>query len=151
MHSHRFPTQNNSAVRGSSERPRGAKPPTILLVEDEDFVREATVEILESCGYRVLPARSSAEAVELFCKHRQEIQLLLTDVVLPGQNGPRLASYLQTLGPGFKTLLMSGYPVQSVPGALRQNLSNDYVPKPFSFDLLLRKIRQMLPLEETGA
>ena len=72
--------------------------PTILLVEDEAFVREVACEILRVAGYRVLPARNAAEAVPAFLAHREEVQLLLTDVVLPDRNGRDLAFELVTLG-----------------------------------------------------
>ncbi len=118
--------------------------PTILLVEDEDFVRQATEEILSCNGYRVLKARTSAEAIELFGKHRREISLLLSDFILPGQNGHRLAVYLNDLQPGFKTLFMSGYPTQAWGNCSILELKACYVPKPFSFELLLSKIQELL-------
>jgi len=88
--------------------------PTILLVEDEAFVREVACEILRVAGYRVLPARNAAEAVPAFLAHREEVQLLLTDVVLPDRNGRDLAFELVTLGHAFRIIFISGYPENSV-------------------------------------
>ena len=82
--------------------------PTILLVEDEAFVREVACEILRVAGYRVLPARNAAEAVPAFLAHREEVQLLLTDVVLPDRNGRDLAFELATLGHAFRIIFISG-------------------------------------------
>jgi two-component system, cell cycle sensor histidine kinase and response regulator CckA len=136
------------AVAGNSVVTEAGNEPTILLVEDEDFVREATAEILHFNGYRVLKARSPVEAIELFCKHRQEIRLLLTDLVLPGQSGQSLANYLQHLQPGFKTLFMSGYPERVLNRAPDREADGNCVAKPFSLECLLAKIRQVLFQED---
>jgi DNA-binding NtrC family response regulator len=88
----------------------GAESPraVILLVEDEGFVREVTGAVLESAGYRVLKAANAAEARFVFHSEK-EVQLLLTDVVMPGQNGYELAKGLQHIRPELKTLFTSGY------------------------------------------
>jgi CheY-like chemotaxis protein len=84
---------------------------TILLVEDESFLREVTCEILESAGYRVLKARTATEAISVFDECRTIVRLLLTDVVLPGQNGRDLATDLRNVSPKLKIIFTSGYPV----------------------------------------
>lgn len=81
---------------------------TILVVEDEAFVREAACDILESEGYRVLRARNAAEAQAAFRRQQGSVQLLLSDVVLPGQNGPALAKDLRTSRPTLKAIFISG-------------------------------------------
>src|SRR5579871_4247667 len=83
---------------------------TILVVEDEDFVREVTCEVLISAGYRVLQARTATEAARLFSREAKGADLLLTDVVLPGRNGQVLARELTGSHPGLKTIFISGYP-----------------------------------------
>lgn len=88
------------------QRSRG----TILLVEDEAFLREVTCEILESAGYRVLKTRNAAEATSTFGEYKSIVRLLLTDVVLPGQNGRDLAHDLRSVCPKLKILFISGYP-----------------------------------------
>jgi CheY-like chemotaxis protein len=115
---------------------------TILVVEDEEVVLEAAAEVLLSAGYRVLKARTPAEAVETFCKQTEELQLLLTDVVLPGQDGRRLASYLGELRPGFKTIFISGYPENVITRNASEGIF--YIAKPFSLDLLVQKVQQLL-------
>src|SRR4029077_20127291 len=70
---------------------------TVLLVEDENFVRDVTGEILHSAGYRVLKARNADDAMRTFRQYRDEVQLLLTDVVMPGQNGFNLAHDLKAM------------------------------------------------------
>ena len=122
---------------------------TILLVEDESFLREVTCEILESAGYRVLKARTATEAISVFDECRTIVRLLLTDVVLPGQNGRDLATDLRNVSPKLKIIFTSGYPENVV---TRQGLQEDgmsYLPKPFSAQSLTRKVRQVLEQPET--
>src|ERR1700691_6055626 len=87
---------------------------TILVVEDEAFVREAACDILESEGYRVLRACNATEALTAFRRQQGSVQLLLLDVVLPGQNGPALAKNLRIAHPALKAIFISGYPEHTV-------------------------------------
>jgi CheY-like chemotaxis protein len=117
---------------------------TILLVEDEAFVREITCEILESAGYQVLKARNAAEADTRFRGHRKKVNLLLADVVLPGQNGRDLANDLRAMNSALGVIFISGYPLNIV---TQKRLVEDgmfYLPKPFSAESLLQKVRQVL-------
>jgi two-component system, cell cycle sensor histidine kinase and response regulator CckA len=123
-----------------------AQVPTILLVEDEAFVREVAYEILCSAGYRVLPARNAEEAVRAFRGHPKEVQLLLTDVVLPDRNGRDLALELVTVG-GVKAVFISGYPENSITRKGFQHHGWFYLPKPFSAVSLLQKVREALNQE----
>lgn len=125
------------------QTPAGAE--TILLVEDEAFVREVTSEVLRSAGYRVLAAKNAAEAVRLYSAyqdaHRGEIELLLTDVVLPGESGRELSRRLRRENPGLKILLVTGYAEQL--GRLEAE-REEFLPKPFSTDVLLRRVSHLL-------
>lgn len=118
-------------------------PETILLVEDEGFVRKATTEALESAGYRLLIARSGVEALDAYRCLSPGVDLLLSDVVLPGMNGCDLASEFKSLCPHARVLLMSGYAGQLA----RCQVSpycDTYLAKPFSMHMLLRKVREVL-------
>ncbi len=84
---------------------------TILLVEDNTSLLKTTCEVLESAGYRVLKTRTAAEAISVFHQYKAIVRLLLTDVVLPGQNGQELANYLRSVCPDLRTIFISGYPV----------------------------------------
>jgi response regulator RpfG family c-di-GMP phosphodiesterase len=99
-------------VTGLDSPPAELEPPpgcaTILLVEDEEFVRQVTSEVLQSAGYHVLQAREAIEATVAFRRHRQDVRLLITDVVMPGQNGRDLACELRSGCPDLKTLFISG-------------------------------------------
>ena len=131
------------------DTPRGRS--TILLVEDEALLREVTCEILESAGYRVLKTRNAAEAAVAFGECKAIVQLLLTDVVLPGQNGRDLANDLRALCPKLRILFISGYPENVV---TRNGIQEDgmfYLPKPFSLQSLTRKVGQVLDKKQTAS
>ena len=117
---------------------------TILVVEDEDFVREVTCEVLQFEGYQVLKARSAVEAIRIFHQSGEKVQLLLTDIVLPGRNGHDLARKLRGECPGLRTLFVSGYPEND---AMQKELPQPeafYLPKPFSVESLMRMVRRVL-------
>ncbi|MGA7379865.1 MAG: response regulator [Terriglobales bacterium] len=121
---------------------------TILVVEDEAFVREAACDILESEGYRVLRACNAGEALAAF--HRQQgcVQLLLSDIVLPGQNGPALAKDLRLACPTLKAIFISGYPENTLTRYSLGEGQMSYLPKPFSAEALLDNVRRALQPEE---
>ena len=115
---------------------------TILLVEDEAFVRDVTSEVLRAAGYEVLTAGDAAEAVGVYAGRRGNVGLLLSDVILPGENGRALAGRLRRESPELKVLLVTGYAEQM---GLREE---ECLAKPFSTDVLLRTVREML--DRTG-
>jgi signal transduction histidine kinase/ActR/RegA family two-component response regulator len=120
---------------------------TILLIEDEDGVRALASSVLERYGYRVLQARMGDEALDL-CRGLQEpINLVITDVVMPGMNGAELARRRGELFPGVKVLFMSGYPgdVAVRHGVL--STGSAYLAKPFVPSELRRKVRELLDAE----
>jgi CheY-like chemotaxis protein len=118
--------------------------PTILLVEDEAFVRKVACEVLCSAGYRVLPAKNAADAVQAFRGHPEEVQLLLTDVVLPDRSGCDLALELVNAGAGVKAIFISGYPENFITRKGLQHPGWSYLPKPFSASSLLQKIKEIV-------
>jgi two-component system cell cycle sensor histidine kinase/response regulator CckA len=117
---------------------------SILLVEDETFVREVTAEILIAAGYHVLKARSAVEAVREFRRHKGEVALLLVDIVLPGKNGRDMAKELMKEEPRLKTVFISGYPESAMEQGLTRNTT--YLPKPFSLGSLMQKIRDVIAM-----
>ncbi|MEY2413774.1 MAG: hypothetical protein QOD84_2380 [Acidobacteriaceae bacterium] len=131
----------NSAQSLSAEC---AAPATVLLVEDEHLVREVTREILQAAGYSVLAFPSAADAKRVVGRDDTEIHLLLTDVVLPDQNGLDLATDLISLCPKMKIVFISGYPENIVTrsGLTRRGVS--YLPKPYSAEALTETIRGVL-------
>lgn len=125
-----------------------AQPPTrtILLVEDEDAVRQVTRHVLESAGYLVLEASSGEHALAAFHRFDSSIHLLLTDVVMPGMSGTELAAHLEAIRPGFITVFMSGYAGKSDLAQPNTGSPSYYLQKPFSISLLLSRIAEALSL-----
>jgi len=114
-----------------------------LFVEDQEFVRKVTREVLQSAGYRVLTAGSAAEALRTYDQHRSGVDLLLTDVVLPGNNGRVLAKELRREDEELKVLLVTGYGDQ-MEFNQRQPPVEKCLFKPFSARMLLRTVREVL-------
>jgi CheY-like chemotaxis protein len=131
-----------------AENPAELPHATILVVEDEEFVREVTCEVLLSAGYAVLRARTAAEALRLFARKGGTLQLLLTDVVLPGRSGQVLAQELRTISPGLKTLFISGYPENCIGKQGFHDPGTFYLPKPFSAQMLLGAVEAALEKRE---
>jgi two-component system, cell cycle sensor histidine kinase and response regulator CckA len=116
---------------------------TVLVVEDEAAVLTLSRRALEAQGYVVLAAASSADALRVVERHAGTIDLLLTDVVMPGLSGRELADRLSERSPGLRVLYMSGYPG----GAVQRGsipIGSAFVQKPFSPDGLARKVRDVL-------
>ncbi len=117
---------------------------TVLLVEDEEALRNLTRSLLQLCGYTVLDAQHGAAALDLSLQYPGMIHLLLTDVVMPGISGRTLADQLIQLRPKIKVVFMSGYTGQSVGAHGILDPGSIFLPKPFTRDALARKIREAL-------
>ena len=117
---------------------------TILVVEDNDEVREVAVRILSGQGYRVLEASQGLDAFLICTEHDGPIHLLLTDVVMPKMSGRELAETLMSIRPRIKVLYMSGYTDNAIVhhGVLETGM--DFIQKPFAVDTLARKVREVL-------
>jgi len=117
---------------------------TILLVEDEDIVRNMSRRMLEACGYTVVEAADGLEALALCAAENRKIDLLLTDVVMPQMGGRELAEKLARKYPHIRLLYTSGYTDDAV---IRQDIMTEdmnFIQKPFDFDTLAKKIRELL-------
>lgn len=115
----------------------------VLLVEDEPFVREATCCLLRSAGFEVLPTRDAQEAKQVYERSERKIDLLMTDVGLPGRNGYQLGQDLRNVSPGIPVLLTSGY---GETGYETESFEarTYYLPKPYSRAELVEKIERIL-------
>jgi CheY-like chemotaxis protein len=131
-----------STRAAAPEAARGSE--TVLLVEDADSLRELGREILEEHGYRVLEARSGVEALQVLGRHAGSLELVLTDLVMPGMSGVELAGQIKAQRPATKVLYMSGYTDDALGhhGVLEAGMA--FVEKPFTIDGLLRKVREVL-------
>ncbi len=117
---------------------------TVLVVEDEPAIRSLACEMLEGQGYHTLSAGSGEEALGLAVRHAGPIHVLLADVVMPGLAGPALAERFAVVRPEARVLFMSGYAGDDL---ARRGLPEDathLVPKPFTADLLGRRVREAL-------
>ncbi len=135
-------TLNNNQEEQKQPAPGGTE--TILLVEDNKQVRIMALRILERAGYNVLAAGAGEEAVEMLKSHEGTVELLLTDVVMPGMNGKELYQKVMQLHPNVKVLYMSGYTnnVIAQRGVLDDGVQ--FIQKPFSISGLSGKVRTLL-------
>jgi two-component system cell cycle sensor histidine kinase/response regulator CckA len=117
---------------------------TVLLVEDDEKVRATTKRILESNGYRVLVAQTGQQALELFDANTDSIELLLSDVVMPGPSGPQLALRLRQRRNDLKVLFVSGYSDHAIMQEGFVSLGASFMQKPFAPASLARKVREVL-------
>jgi two-component system cell cycle sensor histidine kinase/response regulator CckA len=124
--------------------------PVVLLVEDEELVREMTQSYLGARGYTVLVASSGADALQLVEESRPRVDVVLTDVVMPGMSGPDLIGHIESMLDQPAVVFMSGYTADKL-GALEQ--SAEFVSKPFSLELLdqtlARVVRARRPIPVT--
>lgn len=117
---------------------------TVLVVEDEEPVRDLALRILERQGYRVLEAGDGQAALVLLEDHDGPVDLLLTDVVLPNMSGMELWQLLRQRRTGLRVLFMSGYPADAVGAHGELEAALPYIQKPFSIQALSKKVRELL-------
>ncbi len=146
-----YPTAHSTPAGRAVPHPVGdelvSPPPlseTILIVDDEAPVRVLLADALRRQGYRVLTAPDATVALGLLRQHLAEVRLLLTDMVMPGKHGRELAREAQQLNPKLPVLLMSGYPDRSNTSESWQIPRSAFLQKPFTLDVLARRVRQML-------
>ena len=138
----------SQSAGGAAGAPGGSE--TVLLVEDEEAVRDLTTRVLSSRGYEVLVAQDGAEALELANRHEGIIHLLITDVVMPGMSGREVARVLAQSRPDTRVLYVSGYTDDAV---VRHGILEERTPflqKPYGLDVLARKVREVLDRKDGG-
>jgi len=135
--------EEHKRTSGALDEPRGSE--TILLVEDAELVRNLARQVLETAGYRVLAAESAEAAIDL-CEtiNGDRIDLLLTDVVMPGMSGNEMSGILLKKRPGMPVLYMSGYTDEAIVqhGVLEAGIN--FLQKPFTPGALASKVREVL-------
>jgi CheY-like chemotaxis protein len=139
---HAGPVKAAQAAGGGSE--------TVLLVEDEDSVRELVRETLVSRGYKVLEAENGETGLRIAQAHQGAIDMIITDVVMPGMGGRELAKQVTATWPGIKVLFLSGYTEDAVvhEGVLEADTA--FLQKPFTLQALSRKVREVLRGERSA-
>jgi CheY-like chemotaxis protein len=134
---HASPAADNSqrSLRGTE---------TVLLVEDQALLRRVVSAMLKSSGYKVLVAESPEKGFQAAREHTGPIELLITDVILPGMNGRALAEEILKIRPETKVLFVSGYTENALILDGQLDLAINFLPKPFTVEALGRKMRQIL-------
>jgi hypothetical protein len=116
----------------------------ILLVEDDEALRESISSFLDLHGYKVLEASNGAQALHVASQHTELIQVLITDIILPKMKGTELAREVAKISPQVVTLLMSGYTDREVIDYDPASSTVGFLQKPFGLQTLLQKLREML-------
>jgi DNA-binding NtrC family response regulator len=111
---------------------------TILIVDDDPTMLGVTAEILNRCGYKVLTAREGSAGLKAFEEAMSTIQLVISDVVMPGMNGPQLIHSIKSRSPSIATLLMSGTP------AAASEVGEILISKPFTLEGFIKQVRGLL-------
>ncbi|MFP4537162.1 MAG: response regulator [Dichotomicrobium sp.] len=117
---------------------------TVLLVEDEEAVRRFASRALESRGYNVLKATTGVEALDVLASHRDEIDLVISDVMMPEMDGPKLLQQLRKTLPDMKVIFISGYAEEALRRELAEDESFIFLPKPFSLKDLASAVKEAL-------
>jgi two-component system, cell cycle sensor histidine kinase and response regulator CckA len=138
-------TSATSASSAATTHVQRGERETILLVEDEPALRELAKVVLEDCNYRILEAGSGVQALKVWEQHRNEIDMLLTDMVMPeGMSGRDLAEKLQAERPGLKVLYSSGYSPDVIGGQFKLPPNSFFLPKPYLPPKLASAVRECL-------
>jgi two-component system cell cycle sensor histidine kinase/response regulator CckA len=117
---------------------------TILLVDDEEMIIDAGKEMLEEMGYRVITATSGQEAIDLFKKRKDEIDMVILDMVMPAVGGGKTYDRLKGLDPDVRVLLSSGYSMDGEAAEILKRGCNGFIQKPFDMKEISNKIREIL-------
>jgi CheY-like chemotaxis protein len=140
----RVEARADKATKDKDPARNGHGDETILVVEDDDSVRELAREVLTSRGYAVISAASPKEAFELCSRREDPIDLLITDAIMPGMSGREMARKLAEVRPGLRILLMSGYTEPQVGRLLVTDNTASFRQKPFTPGTLAGTVRRIL-------
>ena len=124
---------------------------TVLLVDDEEPVLEVGKELLEAMGYRVLAAREGNEAVEIYTKYEEVIDIVVLDMIIPGMRGGEVFDRLKKIDPNVKVLLSSGYAIDGEASKILERGCNGFIQKPFHMKELAEKINEIINNEARSA
>ena len=132
---HVIKTKGDKIVRGHE---------IILLIDDEEIILEVSKDILEQLGYEVLSARSGMEAIGVFKKHKNVINLVILDMIMPEMNGGETYDALKKIKTDIKVLLSTGYSMNGQATKILERGCNGFIQKPFNIESLSEKIREIL-------
>jgi two-component system cell cycle sensor histidine kinase/response regulator CckA len=117
---------------------------TVLLVDDEETIIEVMEKALLLTGYKVFVARGGEEALEVFKKNRERIDIVILDMIMPGMGGGKVFDSLRALHPGVKVVLSSGYSIDGEASQIMARGCNGFIQKPFGIRELSQKIREVM-------
>jgi len=143
------PSENEATTRKTGESTSGSHREneilaTILIVEDEAALLELVRQYLQKRNFRVLTAKDGTEGVEVFLQHAKKIQLVISDLAMPGMNGLECMERILGLESNVRFLFMSGFPEQFVERHRASFERCEFLPKPFRLDQLLDKVGRLL-------
>jgi CheY-like chemotaxis protein len=128
----------------SAAQPLAKGSERLLLVDDEEVIREVGQKQLERLGYQVSLAQNGQEALERFAEQRAAIDLVILDMIMPGMGGGETFDRLRAIDPRVKVLLCSGYSLEGQAARIMERGCNGFIQKPFSLDALSNKLRELL-------
>jgi len=117
---------------------------TILLVDDEQIIIDVARDMLEILGYQVITAQTGQEAIDIYTRQKDEIDLVIQDMVMPGMNGADIFRALKNINPDVKVILASGYIMNKQIAAVLEQGCRAFMPKPFRLEDLSVKVRKVL-------
>lgn len=126
----------------TDEIPKGTE--TVLLVDDEEIILDVGKDMLTEIGYKVLLAKSGKEAVEVYRKHKDTIDLVIVDLIMPGEGGGEVYDRIKEINPDVKVLLSSGYSIDSQAKEILARGCDAFIQKPFGMQELSQRIREIL-------
>lgn len=142
-----FPLADRRSIKrykANADKTKLAGNETILVVDDEPFVRDLALDILSPAGYKVLMAKDGVEALHMYHAYKDSIDLLLLDIVMPKMNGMQVFNKIKATNPEQKILICSGYDTEELYAKKLIELGAEFTPKPFKMYELLKKIREIL-------
>jgi len=141
-----LPTSNNNVVTEEKNLAdkllKGTE--TVLIVDDEGIILDVGKEMLKEMGYKVLSAGGGKEAVKVYGKHKDEIDLVIIDMIMPDMGGNEVFERIKKINPQVKTLLSSGYSMDGEATEALDQGCNGFIQKPFNISKLSLKIREIL-------
>jgi CheY-like chemotaxis protein len=140
---HRGTAEEEEFSEATAEVPRSEAGETVLVVEDEPVIRDLIVEVLQDIGYRALEAPDGTSGLKVL-QSRERVDLLVTDVGLPGINGRQLADQARVTRPGLKVLFITGYAENATLATGFLEPGMEMITKPFAIDTLAARIRSLI-------
>lgn len=120
----------------------------LLVIDDEEIVREAIEDILESVNIAVISAADGYEGISLFKQHQSEIKGILLDMKMPGLSGSETLKQLRTIDPNITVILSSGYSEEETRRSLANQMPIRFLPKPYNFDTLVENVKKVMDEDE---